>query len=240
MLLDLHAHSRGISRCCSARIEKILQTAKRVGLDGIALTNHYQKDYVNDGDYRSFAMQYLAEYRRARELGQELELTVLFGIEVTLEHFTNVHLLIYGVPEQFLPDHPTLFDYTQEHLYRVVHEYGGLLVQAHPYRRGDRLLDVSLLDGIEINCHPRYESTYLDALSKIATDSGLLLTCGGDYHADTPRVRCGMHLPDTIRDTVGLADYLTHAEELRLCVTEVGETTPHEFRFCPTPRPNKT
>ena len=48
MLIDLHAHTGGISKCCRIPADKVVQAAKDVGLDGIVLTNHYQKETVAD------------------------------------------------------------------------------------------------------------------------------------------------------------------------------------------------
>ena len=54
MLIDLHAHSSGISRCCKIPAPKVLEISRDLGLDGIVLTNHYQKSYVKDGTPREF------------------------------------------------------------------------------------------------------------------------------------------------------------------------------------------
>ena len=51
MLIDLHGHSSGISRCCQIPAPEVLKAAKDAGLDGIVLSNHYQKVYIPDGDY---------------------------------------------------------------------------------------------------------------------------------------------------------------------------------------------
>ena len=140
MLIDLHAHSSGISKCCRIPIEQVIEEAKKVGIDGIVLTNHYQKNYVTDGDYPAFAARYIAEYEYAAELVKDSDFRIFFGIEVTMEKHPGVHMLIYGVEPAFLTAHPTLFDYTQEELYYLVCEVGGFLVQAHPMRRQNRLL----------------------------------------------------------------------------------------------------
>ena len=58
MLIDLHAHSSGISHCCRIPYDEVLRQARDVGLDGIALTNHYYKGYVTDGDQVGFAKRY--------------------------------------------------------------------------------------------------------------------------------------------------------------------------------------
>lgn len=232
MLIDLHAHSSGISKCCRIPMEQVIEEAKKVGIDGLVLTNHYQKNYVTDGDYPAFAARYIAEYEYAAGLVKNSDFRVFFGIEVTMEEHPGVHMLIYGVAPAFLTAHPTLFEYTQEELYRLVHEAGGILVQAHPMRRQNRLLDTGLLDGIEISCHPLYEGTHIAELTPIAEKAGLILTAGGDFHADTHRARCGVYLDDTITTVKEIADYLAHTDEIKLCVQEVDARESYDVTFC--------
>ena len=221
MLIDLHTHSSGISRCCRVTAREMLDLAKQIGLDGVALTNHYQKNYVTDGDWLGFAKRYLAEYNAAWEYGERIGLRVLFGIEVTMERYPKVHMLIYGTEQAFLLDNPTLFELSQEELYRLVKQNGGVLIQAHPYRKGKRLLDTRLMDGIEINSHPLYpEGPCLAELAEVASHAGLILTCGGDYHADTFRPTCGTYLPESVGDTQALARYLSTSSSIDLYVQE--------------------
>lgn len=231
MLIDLHAHSSGISKCCRIPIEQVIEAAKGVGIDGIVLTNHYQKNYVTDGDYPAFAARYIAEYEHAARLVEGTDFCVFFGIEVTAEKHPGVHLLIYGVDTSFLTAHPTVFDYTQEELYRLVHAWGGILVQAHPMRRVDRLLDTKYLDGIEISCHPLYEGTHINELTPIAQQAGVILTAGGDYHADTHRARCGVYLDDSITTAKEIADYLATTDTIKLCVQEVDARESYDVTF---------
>ena len=232
MLIDLHAHSSGISKCCRIPMERVIEEAKKVGIDGLVLTNHYQKNYVTDGDYPAFAARYIAEYEYAAELVKDSDFRIFFGIEVTMEKHPGVHMLIYGVEPAFLTAHPTLFDYTQEELYRLVHEAGGILVQAHPMRRQNRLLDTGLLDGIEISCHPLYEGTHIDELTPIAEAADILLTAGGDFHADTHRARCGVYLDGSITTAKQIADYIATTSEVKLCVQEVDARESYNVTFC--------
>lgn len=226
MLIDLHAHTKGISRCCKAYAPEVLTAARDAGLDGICLCNHYQSRYVENGDAAGFARRYVEEFRAVRDLGQEMGLSVLFGIEVTMERHGMEHLLVYGVDEQFPLRTPALYDLTQRELYELVHENGGVLVQAHPLRKGKNvLMDPQYLDGVEVNCHPLYDQTHHEILSRLARERGWILTCGGDYHADTHRVLCGMYLPETVTDGVALGAYLKESPSVRLRVQEVGEHT---------------
>jgi len=231
MLIDLHGHSSGISRCCQIPAPEVLKAAKDAGLDGIVLSNHYQKVYIPDGDYAAFAERYLEEYRYAERCAKELGCKVFFGIEVTMEKHDLAHLLVYGVDEEFVREHPGLFEYTQEELYRLVKEAGGALVQAHPFRGRDGLLDVRYLDGIEASCHPLYEGTFLDRVTEVAHNAGIILTCGGDYHADTYRPHCGAYLPDSVESGKDLAKFLCQTDEIKLCVHEVGDQESKDVTF---------
>ncbi|MBE6595121.1 MAG: hypothetical protein E7644_04920 [Ruminococcaceae bacterium] len=236
MLIDLHAHTSGISKCCQIAAPNMLRVARENGMDGVVLCNHYQKSYVTDGDFDAFARRYVAEYEYTRAEGEAIGVRVLFGIEVTTDWIPegkdcSVHLLIYGVDTDFVLQHPRMFEYTQEELYRTVHEAGGILVQAHPWRRKDRLIDTRYLDGIEISCHPLYEGTYLAPLAEIAAREGLILTCGGDFHNDTHRPTCGVYLPNGVENTRMLAAYLAGADTVTLAVQEVDERCPHTVIF---------
>ncbi len=231
MLIDLHAHSSGISKCCLIPAPEVVQAAKEVGLDGIVLTNHYHKPYITDGDCSGFAERYLEEYQYAYESGKTLGVKVFFGIEVSMEKHDMAHLLIYGVDEKFVREHPALFNYTQQELYALVKEAGGALVQAHPFRGHDGLLDVRYLDGVEASCHPLYEGTFLERVTDVAHNAGIILTCGGDYHADTYRPHCGVYLPDSIESGKELAEYLCQTNEIKLCIHEVGEQESKDVTF---------
>lgn len=220
-----------------------------MGLDGIVLTNHYHKGYVKDGDDAAFARDYVAEYRLARAYGDSVGFSVLFGLEITMDRHHDTHLLVYGVDEAFVEAHPPLYDLTQEELYSLVHGAGGLVIQAHPYRGSNRPLDPAFLDGYEINCHPLYRTSRYDDVVALACEQGKLLTCGGDFHADTYRPHCGVYLPPTVTDPItlvaalrseeprtmllhepadGLLYRVTHSPREALCRKEALPTSHHE------------
>jgi len=225
MLIDMHAHSAGISQCCRADIARVIADAKTVGVDGIVLTNHYTVGYLKEGESpKNLAERYMAEYHMAKQMGEKERFPVFFGIEVTMEKHDGVHLLVYGVKEDFLLRYPEAYDMTQQELYDAVHADGGVMVQAHPIRRGKNvLLELNYLDGVEANSHPLYDATHVEKLTKIAQSKALILTSGGDFHADTHRPHCGAYLPDSIGNTKELCDYLLTAESLDIRIQEPGE-----------------
>ncbi|MBE6621518.1 MAG: PHP domain-containing protein [Ruminococcaceae bacterium] len=227
MLIDLHAHTSGISTCCRAPAPEIVAAAKKVGIDGIVLTNHYDRSLFRNGEAESFARAYTEEFRYTKQCGEAIGCTVLYGMEITMARHGNLHMLLYGVDEDFTLAHPTLYDLTLEELYRLAHEQGGIVVQAHPFRGGNRLQDPSVLDGVEINCHPGYLASFYREVSDFAVENGLILTCGGDYHADSYRAFCGVEIPDTIRDGKALAAYLRTADPIQIRMQE--PQTPNRY-----------
>jgi len=145
---------------------------------------------------------------------------VLFGIEISAEMHERRHILVYGVAPEFVLEHPCVFDLTQKELYSLVKSVNGVVIQAHPYRKGGKLLDPAYLDGVEINCHPLYGTSDSERVIETANTYGLTLTCGGDYHTDTYRCTCGMYLPDSITDGVALGRYIADAKQVKLRVHE--------------------
>lgn len=220
MLIDMHAHSSAVSRCCRMTFEEIMLEAEKKEISGVVLTNHYQKTYVNGNDIFEFVEKYIGEFYASEKLGAEKKFRVFFGIEVTMERYPNVHMLIYGVEPKFLTENPFVFDMTQSELYNVVKKNNGVLIQAHPFRNGTTVLDTEYLDGVEINCHPLYGKSYSKQLREIAQENHLILSCGGDFHADTYRPKCGMLIPESVSTCHDMSEYLLSDEEKVLCIQE--------------------
>ena len=133
MLIDFHAHSKGISKCCQIEGDKMVLVVKEKGMDGIILTNHYDKSYVIENDIIGLAKRYIDEYYYVKECGDKINIKVFFGIEVTMSKHNNLHMLVYGVEPEFILQYPDIYDYEIDKLSKIVHEEGGILVQAHPY-----------------------------------------------------------------------------------------------------------
>lgn len=232
MLIDFHAHSKGISKCCQIDGDKMVLVVKEKGMDGIILTNHYDKSYVIENDIIGLAKRYIDEYYYVKACGDKINIKVFFGIEVTMSKHNNLHMLVYGVEPEFILKYPDIYDYKIDKLSKIVHEEGGILVQAHPYRGGiDKLLDLKYLDGIETNCHPLYDGSYLYRITTITKLNKKIVTCGGDYHADTHRVKCGVYLPDNISTEKEIIRYLLTANEILLHLQEPDYMESYQYKF---------
>ncbi|MBQ9080161.1 MAG: PHP domain-containing protein [Clostridia bacterium] len=233
MLIDMHVHSAPMSTCGKLPSDQIIERTKAAGLDGMVLTNHYNRKGMHEGEtYEQYARRYISEYEFAKKYGDEHGFRVFFGIEVSMLAYKKAHVVAYGVDYDFVFNNVNMIEYDQEQLYRAVKAAGGVLIQAHPYRKNvDRLMDINYLDGIELSCHPGYDGTHIDELSVIAKQNGKILTCGGDYHGGSIRPHCGMYLPDSFETTQDIAKYLETTDAVKLCVQEVGDTESHDVIF---------
>lgn len=221
MLIDMHAHTSGISRCCHADAGEVMIAANSAGIGGLILCNHYQKEYVEGSDAAAFARRYVDEYIYAEKQAAAAGVKLFFGVEVTAKLHGNAHILLYGLTPDFVLRHPAVYEYPLERMRALANAEGGLAVQAHPFRGGGHVLNTAHLDGIEVNCHPLYDDTHCEEILDIADREGLLVTCGGDYHADTYRAICGTYFPDDARDNPGIVDYLKKTDTIRLHVHEL-------------------
>ena len=129
MLVDLHIHESKYSLDSHVSLEKIIEEAKRKGLDGIAITDHDD-------------MQIKEE---AETLSKNLNYPIFVGVEyLTLEG----DIVAFGfdkVPEGRI---------SAQEFINLVNEAGGVCISAHPFRNNNRGLENNLntirgLAGIE-------------------------------------------------------------------------------------------
>ncbi len=230
MLIDLHTHTSGISRCCKISAEDNILLAKELGFDGLAITNHYASYYFDEASYDDWIEKYIAEWAICRELGKRHSMRIFSGVEVTLEEDPRLHILLYGADEAFLRENRRLCDRPLAELYALCRAKGIAVVQAHPFRNGTTIQNTALLDGIEINCHPAYQNCYSGEILQAARAAGLAVTVGCDYHADSYRPLGGMFLPESVTDERALARYIRENDRFHLQIhspttEQVFETT---------------
>jgi predicted metal-dependent phosphoesterase TrpH len=109
MTIDLHVHTYPASACSSASVDAVIEEAKRIGLDGICLTDH----------------NHVWGPAQVEELRQKYGFLVLRGNEIT----TNQgDVLVFGCEK----DIQGIVDIKE--LRREVDEVDGFMILAHPFR----------------------------------------------------------------------------------------------------------
>ncbi|MEA3223219.1 MAG: PHP domain-containing protein [Thermodesulfobacteriota bacterium] len=151
MELDLHIHTRRYSGCSNIDPMAVLKKAKKVGLDGIALTEHG----IRWDDYK---IQELIEKSKVYDLlvipGQEVACYTRYG------EFQG-EFLVFGYPTSLGSNKSV------EQVLALVHAECGVVIAAHPFKKlhngngdgyygaGDSIYGLAV-DGLEIE-HPSYD-----------------------------------------------------------------------------------
>lgn len=161
MRFDLHVHSC-YSKDSNAKIDSILESAEKNGLDGIAVCDH---DTVEGG---------IACARRAEELG--LEMVVIPGIEVTS---SKGHILVLGVREDIKPHQ------SPEETIKRARQLGGVVIVPHPFKVTSH--GIGFVDGLDIDAVEVLNSRCLtDSTNKkaktVAESLNLPQVGGSDSH----------------------------------------------------------
>ena len=185
---ETHMHTAETSACASARGSEQARRYKDEGYDGIIITDHFFNgnchQFIKEcKDWEQKVDLFMSGYEAAREEGEKIGLKVFFGFEYCYE---GADLLTYGLDREWLIQHPecmtvSVFDYS-----KMVHEAGGVLVHAHPFREAGYLREIRLvpqwIDGVEVfNCG-NSDDRYNDRADHFADWYGFVKTGGTDNH----------------------------------------------------------
>jgi hypothetical protein len=134
--------------------------------------------------WREWVNQFCRGYEETREAGARQGLDVFLGWEETFDD--NDDYLVYGLDKAWLLEHPESRNWTRGEQYRTVTQYGGCVVQAHPFRQHYYITMVHLstgcVDAVEAANAGNHEQSY-DALAmRYAKKLGLPATAGSDIH----------------------------------------------------------
>lgn len=160
MKLDLHVHTI-YSADGSVEPLKYFKQARKIGLDGFAITDHN----VVEGADKAFK---LAKKNK--------DVVVVRGVEVSSE---DGHILAYGVTEQI----PRGLS-SEETVERII-DAGGVAVAAHPFRRasglGSEVVKRVKFKSIEVLNHRSMHKENQRARN-LAKELGAGITGGSDAH----------------------------------------------------------
>ena len=213
---ETHCHSAQCSLCAQSSAQALVYAYQKAGYAGMVLTDHFiygNTAVPRDLPWEERMKRYYAAYLDAKAVADPLDFDVIFGIEHA--YGDGKEVLIYGVELDFLlvnPDIPTL---SLDQLVDRVHEAGGIVIQAHPYR--DRYYvnmavgpRTDIVDGIEVYnaCNAPGEDAQTLPLME---QKNFIMTSGGDIHKDDDhRIgSAGVVLPHRVKTSKELADALT-------------------------------
>ena len=131
---ETHAQTSEGSRCSQMPAEALVRYYAARGYTGLCITDHFLNGNTtvpSCGSWESRIDQFCAGYERAAEAGAKLGLSVFFGWEFS---HAGTDFLTYGLDKAWLLRHPDCHTLRVPEYSALVHESGGFLVQAHPFR----------------------------------------------------------------------------------------------------------
>lgn len=181
---ETHCHCSQCSACAHSSSAELVQAYHEAGFAGMVLTDHfiYGNNCVPTMLLWEDRMRcYYNAYLDAKKAAEPLDFDVIFGIEHA--YGNGYEVLCYGIDLDFLLNNPDIPQLTIQEFADRVHKYGGILIQAHPYRYScsDIWLRPDIIDGIEVYNAGNPPGT--NDLARYKTkDSNMILTSGGDIH----------------------------------------------------------
>lgn len=212
---ETHLHTSEASACASSGGSELAEAHKRAGYDGIFVTDHFfngNSAIPRELPWEDRLELYCRGYESALRKGSEIGLDVFFGVEFTVQ---GADFLLYGIDKQWLLGHEFNLTVGDERaLFRLVHEEGGFIVHAHPFRDRPYIPHISLyphdVDAVEvINAAHGRDSVFDSRARQYAESFGLPITGGSDTHSLDRMYGGGILVPERINCP---ADYLRQLE----------------------------
>lgn len=182
---ETHLHTYPVSRCAKTGVKEVLEFYKKLGYDGVFITNHFLDGNINIDSKKPYEEKieyYFSDYEKGLEIGKELGIKVFCGIEFS---YDGTDFLVYGLNKEWFLSHPEIMDMKKSDELTLMMESGALVIQAHPFREAPYINHIRLfprnVHGVEIINACRTEEE--NRLAKIyAEHYGLLTFAGSDNH----------------------------------------------------------
>ena len=192
---EMHLHTSEGSKCAVNTGAEMARAHKDAGYTGIFVTNHAwggNTSVDRSLPFKEWVRQFAVGYYDAREEGEKIGLQVFFGWEAG---YQGTEFLVYGLSPEWLMEHSELWEADVEEQYKIVHDAGGLVMHAHPYREEWYIPEIRLypdfVDGVEIinathSCHlskSHNNPVYDERAIEYARKHGLVTCAGSDVHS---------------------------------------------------------
>lgn len=203
---ETHCHCSQASQCGCNTSQELVQAYYNAGYAGLILTDHfiYGNTSVNrrlPWDERMRA--YFDAYLDAKAAAEAMDFDVIFGLEHA--YGDGKEVLCYGIDLAFLLANPDIEGMSLDVFAQRVHAYGGIIIQAHPYRDRSYINmavqpQLDIVDGVEVYNAGNLPEENTRAL-QAARERDFILTSGGDNHrADNPILdAAGVAFPYRVR-----------------------------------------
>ena len=200
-IYETHSHTSQASKCGRVQGREYIEYMQQEGFAGMIITDHFfngNSAVPVDISWKRRVDQYVSGYEDARNAAEGTDFNVMFGIEY---NFDCDEYLIYGVDKNWLLDNEDIMSKSRREVYELVHQGGGIMIQAHPFRERYYIntinLTPSVTDGVEI-----YNAANDDNMNALAycyaKELGVPMSAGSDIHFFYDGPKGGMMFDDRI------------------------------------------
>lgn len=209
---ELHCHTAETSRCGHSSAKDMMETYKRKGFTGVVVTDHFVNGYsyanIPGAPWDTKIDAFMKGYYAAKKTGDAIGLKVYFGFEYTNKGNNGEDYLTLGLNEEIVRkdlidcDQWNIADYIDK-----VHELGGTVIRAHPYREAGYIAEAGIerpglpIDAVEVFNGGNTEEIFNTKAQHMALREHKPFVAGSDTH----------HVDTTATDFVGFiedpADY---------------------------------
>jgi len=133
-LYETHIHTYQGSACAKNNGYDMAQAAYEYGYTGIIITDHAWGGNTRVDrslPWKEWVEQFALGYLDAKRFADTHDFDVFWGYEAG---FNGTEFLVYGVSPEWMINHPKLRDADEKEHYEMIHEAGGMVIQAHPFR----------------------------------------------------------------------------------------------------------
>ena len=185
-IYETHCHTSPVSKCGKAPVMDTVCFYKRLGYDGIFITNHFLDGNINPSTrelpYCDQIDYYFSDYEEAVQIGTTVGIKVFPGVELS---YKGTDFLIYGLEKDWYKAHPDLLEMKKTEELSFLMRAGALVIQAHPFREAHYIDHIRLfpksVHGVEVlNSSQDWESNEMAEM--YARQYGFLKTAGSDNH----------------------------------------------------------
>lgn len=192
-LTELHCHTGEISDCGLLSAADTVEKYIAADYDTLTITNHFNHHTFRDGKYHKYTgradcwNEMVDFFFSGIELVEKHaggRINITWGLELRCD-FDNNDYLVYGVDRDFVYSNQDLMLLPIKKMSERIHQAGGLIYQAHPFRNGIKVVNPQLIDGIEAyNGHVGHDSRN-DIALQWAHKFGLNRISGSDLHKES-------------------------------------------------------
>lgn len=185
-LIETHMHTSEASACGNSSGQEMARKYKEMGYDAIIITDHFfngNSCIDRKLSWHDKVSAFTEGYNSAKAEGDKIGIKVFFGFEY---NHRGAEFLVYKITPEFLLEHPEIMTNDIVEFFDLIHNAGGFICQAHPYREAPYLYMIRLypnyIDAVEAFNGGNAKARCNLLANFFADTYGLPKTAGSDLH----------------------------------------------------------